>query len=126
MRSPTLLRRFGAALSMAFLLDLGGQASAAVCATGASRAMDAHQHAGMMRSGVAHAARSEIGPSRDGCELPVTSPDCATMTTCASLTAVVTVPLVALRTATPSFEPTQPALPHSGPATAPEPPPPRG
>lgn len=128
MRSSTFLRRLGAALSMAFLVDLGGQASATLCAaagTATSHSPVAHA-LGMSHAKIGQSALSQVDLARDGCRIPAGARNCATMTTCAWPTAEVASPLAALSFAHPTFEPAESALLQSGPATAPEPPPPRG
>lgn len=128
MRSSRFLRRLGAALSMTFLLDLGGQASAMLCAAaGVATSHPLVAHAvGMSHATVAHSPLRQLEQARDGCRIPAGARDCATMTTCAWPTAETASPLTALSFAHPAFEPADPALLQSGPATAPEPPPPRG
>jgi hypothetical protein len=128
MRSSRFLRRLGAALSMTFLLDLGGQASAMLCAAaGAATSHSPVAHAvGMSHAIVAHSPLRQLELARDGCRTPAGARDCATMTTCAWPAAEVASPLTALSFAHPSFEPAEPPLLQSGFATAPEPPPPRG
>jgi hypothetical protein len=127
MRSNTFLRRLGAALAMAFLLDLGGQASAMLCAAvgAATPHLPVAHAAGMGHATIAHSSLRQLDLARGGCRIPAGDTDCATMTTCAWPTAVVTSRLTALSFAHPSFESAEPALLRSGPATAPEPPPPR-
>ena len=113
---------------MAFLLDLGGQVSATLCApAGAATSHPAVAHtAGMSHALIAHSTLRQLELVRDGCRIPAGARDCATMTTCAWPTAEVASPLTALSFAHPALELAEPALMQSGPATAPEPPPPRG
>lgn len=128
MRSSRILRRLGAALSMTFLLDLGGQASAMLCAAaGVATSQSPVTHAiGMSHATIAHSSLRQLERARDGCRTPAGARDCATMTTCAWPAADVAYPLTAMSFAHVPFEPAEPPLLQSGSATAPEPPPPRG
>ena len=128
MRSNAFLRRLGAALSMAFLLDLGGQAAAMLCTSASaatSHATVAHS-TGMRHAAAAHAPLVQMDVAPDGCRVPPGPRDCATMTTCAWPTAVASSPLTALSLVSITIEAAEPALLRSEAATAPEPPPPRG
>lgn len=133
-------RRFAAALSGAFLLQLSLLGTGTLCAMEhgspdpASPAAHA-SHAGM-RMGDAGAgtaahdagappARCDVAGSDDACGLPWAPGHCAAMTTCSATVAPAAQVAVQLASATIAVELPEPALIHSGPSTAPELPPPR-
>lgn len=127
-------RRLAAALSGALLLQLSLLGSGTLCAM--EHGSDAHGsgHAAMRMAGPTSehgapqghdAPRCDVAGSDDGCGLPWAPGHCAAMTTCSATAAPVSAVSIQLAAATPAADMPEPTLIHSGPAAAPELPPPR-
>ncbi len=127
----TPLRRVTAALSSALLLQLSLLGSGTLCGdrgpeTGAAAATAAHAMQGMHEADTDAPAACDAAPGADeGCRLPWAPGHCATMSGCAvaALPPVVQAATMSLPAAT--LDPSDPPAAHSGPAAAPELPPPR-
>lgn len=124
-----LIRRFGAALSSILLLQLTLLGSGTLCAMPTSVAARTHDMAGMPGMTQSQVDREQTPPPNDhpddGCRLPWSPGQCATMTAC-SIAAMPAAPVIVALAACPVISDLpMPADLGSRPASAPELPPPR-